>query len=120
IFAAPCSSAVGFFFFRAEDGIRDGHVTGVQTCALPIYEHGRRRQVRPPGRRALLLDPAERERAGTRDPFPRRGRALPGRDRRGRSEERRVGKKRKSGLATEKLEQETVTFAQPAAVTTRV
>src|SRR5207253_6025831 len=26
------------FFFQAEDGIRDGHVTGVQTCALPIYE----------------------------------------------------------------------------------
>src|SRR5690625_3410183 len=25
-----------FFFFQAEDGIRDGHVTGVQTCALPI------------------------------------------------------------------------------------
>src|SRR5690625_5272136 len=25
------------FFFQAEDGIRDGHVTGVQTCALPIY-----------------------------------------------------------------------------------
>src|SRR5450755_5085273 len=24
------------FFFRAEDGIRDGRVTGVQTCALPI------------------------------------------------------------------------------------
>src|SRR5207253_3488980 len=24
-------------FFQAEDGIRDGHVTGVQTCALPIY-----------------------------------------------------------------------------------
>src|SRR5690625_3910488 len=24
------------FFFQAEDGIRDGHVTGVQTCALPI------------------------------------------------------------------------------------
>src|SRR5690625_1154318 len=23
-------------FFQAEDGIRDGHVTGVQTCALPI------------------------------------------------------------------------------------
>src|SRR5690625_7984427 len=39
------------FFFQAEDGIRDGHVTGVQTCALPICalpleallpgEHGR-------------------------------------------------------------------------------
>src|SRR5690625_480806 len=26
-----------YFFFQAEDGIRDGHVTGVQTCALPIY-----------------------------------------------------------------------------------
>src|SRR5690606_40225123 len=30
-----CLSA--FFFFQAEDGIRDFHVTGVQTCALPIY-----------------------------------------------------------------------------------
>src|SRR5690625_2333360 len=27
---------VCFFFFQAEDGIRVGHVTGVQTCALPI------------------------------------------------------------------------------------
>src|SRR6266487_4563491 len=26
-----------FFFFQAEDGIRDGRVTGVQTCALPIF-----------------------------------------------------------------------------------
>src|SRR5690606_8275123 len=26
------------FFFQAEDGIRDFHVTGVQTCALPIFE----------------------------------------------------------------------------------
>src|SRR5688572_32456239 len=26
-----------FFFFQAEDGIRDLTVTGVQTCALPIY-----------------------------------------------------------------------------------
>src|SRR5207253_7192184 len=26
------------FFFQAEDGIRDGHVTGVQTCALPICD----------------------------------------------------------------------------------
>src|SRR6266702_5480131 len=25
------------FFFQADDGIRDGHVTGVQTCALPIF-----------------------------------------------------------------------------------
>src|SRR5215813_6878910 len=27
------------FFFQAEDGIRDADVTGVQTCALPIYPH---------------------------------------------------------------------------------
>src|SRR5690606_40670034 len=27
---------VSSFFFQAEDGIRDFHVTGVQTCALPI------------------------------------------------------------------------------------
>src|SRR5699024_1831139 len=30
-----CSS---FFFFQAEDGIRDRNVTGVQTCALPICD----------------------------------------------------------------------------------
>src|SRR5439155_11594950 len=33
-----------FFFFQAEDGIRDGHVTGVQTCALPIF---RKKTFRP-------------------------------------------------------------------------
>src|SRR2546426_7311815 len=31
-----------FFFFQAEDGIRDYKVTGVQTCALPIYLEKRR------------------------------------------------------------------------------
>src|SRR5207253_5359567 len=30
-----------YFFFQAEDGIRDGHVTGVQTCALPIFGSSR-------------------------------------------------------------------------------
>ena len=29
-----------FFFFQAEDGIRDDLVTGVQTCALPICKEG--------------------------------------------------------------------------------
>src|SRR5438034_7467144 len=29
-----------FFFFQAEDGIRDHCVTGVQTCALPIWWRG--------------------------------------------------------------------------------
>src|SRR2546422_4319679 len=30
-------SCFAFFFFQAEDGIRDVAVTGVQTCALPIF-----------------------------------------------------------------------------------
>src|SRR5207253_7991368 len=34
-----------FFFFQAEDGIRDGHVTGVQTCALPILNVSSRRPI---------------------------------------------------------------------------
>src|SRR5690606_41038870 len=51
-----------YFFFQAEDGIRDFHVTGVQTCALPISLHersGLRRRapwlfVPDSGRRQLL------------------------------------------------------------------
>src|SRR5260221_9744846 len=35
-----------FFFFQAEDGIRDHCVTGVQTCALPIYGEERAALVR--------------------------------------------------------------------------
>src|SRR2546429_6603185 len=31
-----CAFHICFFFFQAEDGIRDVAVTGVQTCALPI------------------------------------------------------------------------------------
>src|SRR5260370_4733560 len=31
-----CYYVLFFFFFQAEDGIRDSSVTGVQTCALPI------------------------------------------------------------------------------------
>src|SRR5699024_12213548 len=37
-----CLSGLSFvysFFFQAEDGIRDRNVTGVQTCALPIYSY---------------------------------------------------------------------------------
>src|SRR5690606_39811289 len=32
-------------FFQAEDGIRAFHVTGVQTCALPIYGAGKARRL---------------------------------------------------------------------------
>src|SRR5258707_11434297 len=44
-FVLVCFGPVGrgndfFFFFQAEDGIRDIGVTGVQTCALPISLHG--------------------------------------------------------------------------------
>src|SRR5690606_27080185 len=35
-FTSYFSALFFFFFFQAEDGIRDFHVTGVQTCALPI------------------------------------------------------------------------------------
>src|SRR2546430_12959689 len=35
-FQVPYRHVYGFFFFQAEDGIRDLTVTGVQTCALPI------------------------------------------------------------------------------------
>src|SRR5689334_23756079 len=47
---------VFFFFFQAEDGIRDGTVTGVQTCALPIsLADGRTVSLRKPSYR--LVDP---------------------------------------------------------------
>src|SRR5256885_16439630 len=36
VLVKPLVSIVFFFFFQAEDGIRDYKVTGVQTCALPI------------------------------------------------------------------------------------
>src|SRR5690349_23528583 len=38
-------SVLFIFFFQAEDGIRDLYVTGVQTCALPIYAPRAERQL---------------------------------------------------------------------------
>src|SRR5260370_12743185 len=66
-----------FFFFQAEDGIRDSSVTGVQTCALPIFDA--LRKLRPAG---LLFAADGRRGAG---PFAA-----------ARSEERRVGKECRS------------------------
>src|SRR5256885_9946323 len=40
-----------FFFFQAEDGIRDYKVTGVQTCALPISDESRAQSLRQPLKR---------------------------------------------------------------------
>src|SRR3989441_1513638 len=42
------------FFFQAEDGIRDKLVTGVQTCALPIYASTVARMVERQGGRAQV------------------------------------------------------------------
>src|SRR5699024_7010554 len=80
-----------FFFFQAEDGIRDRNVTGVQTCALPICRGprrrgaaGRRHGVAAPrqGRRARRALQPVRAGAGRRDRrnrphVPRRGCSLP-------------------------------------------
>src|SRR2546426_1938116 len=48
----PTPTTLVFFFFQAEDGIRDYKVTGVQTCALPISPdpRGRARHHRSPDR----------------------------------------------------------------------
>src|SRR6266478_2583240 len=44
--------SIFFFFFQAEDGIRDLTVTGVQTCAIPIF-HGLRDGL---GQRSAVAD----------------------------------------------------------------
>src|SRR5207245_4341297 len=46
-----------FFFFQAEDGIRDATVTGVQTCALPISD----REMKPEEAARLLHAYVDRE-----------------------------------------------------------
>src|SRR5690606_40398738 len=48
-----------YFFFQAEDGIRDFHVTGVQTCALPIFlpfGEASASQVRTPGLSIFVIN----------------------------------------------------------------
>src|SRR5260370_27429750 len=55
-----------FFFFQAEDGIRDSSVTGVQTCALPILPRHRRCTRRGPSG-AAPPGGAELRRAAARD-----------------------------------------------------
>src|SRR5256885_3824279 len=49
-----------FFFFQAEDGIRDYKVTGVQTCALPISGPGTAQPSPGPDRRRARLGEAPR------------------------------------------------------------
>src|SRR5256885_2800925 len=91
------------FFFQAEDGIRDYKVTGVQTCALPIWLLGEPRRAaqelaggphlgtglerRAAGRRTGQVEEGHRPDPGLG------GEVARGRDR---SEERRVGKEGRS------------------------
>src|SRR5262249_57106308 len=82
-----------FFFFQAEDGIRDWSVTGVQTCALPISN--RRLWGAPPRRRLGQLGQVRRRRH--RDGRKR----APAAHRNARSEERRVGKECRSRWSPE-------------------
>src|SRR5437870_13833126 len=72
--STPGTAAITFFF-QAKAGIRGGHVTGVQTCALPISRERARRG------RALESSPRAMPDCGGRAPRAAR-----------RSEERRVGK----------------------------
>src|SRR5439155_9112218 len=61
------------FFFQAEDGIRDGHVTGVQTCALPISREQDQISLLPQINSSFLVFPgrsARSEGAGLSDPAP--------------------------------------------------
>src|SRR2546422_6199145 len=84
-----------FFFFQAEDGIRDVAVTGVQTCALPICEGDRETDPhleRWVTRRAGLGLRGGGSSAGVDEPARHRHDVAGG----GRSEERRVGKECRS------------------------
>src|SRR2546422_5840071 len=88
-----------FFFFQAEDGIRDVAVTGVQTCALPIFK-GSSVEVRSKLYLALVrplleyassvCDPDEVGLTGSLEAVQRLAARIT------RSEERRVGKECRS------------------------
>src|SRR5207244_4805756 len=89
-----------FFFFQAEDGIRDDLVTGVQTCALPICREGCRRNTVAPAAftaSAVFINcvspSTEHGPAITCSFFPPI-----------RSEERRVGKECRSRLSSDPKE----------------
>src|SRR5438552_4736228 len=95
-----------FFFFQAEDGIRDDLVTGVQTCALPIWRDG---AVVGTEERIQALTGLEARSSARGSDGPAFGRVVTGDARapiashalkKGRSEERRVGKEWRTGWWT--------------------
>src|SRR3712207_8713555 len=85
-----------FFFFQAEDGIRDIGVTGVQTCALPISTPTEAREATPvppsPGQDPLVAAAGDIA-CSPGHKYYREGRGTPHHCR---SEERRVGKECRS------------------------
>src|SRR5256885_6099439 len=91
VYSQEWISCSGFFFFQAEDGIRDYKVTGVQTCALPISRdraartrgsRRRSRRARTTRARRSSLRRGDRPPAGTaRSPSARRRDSTPARDR---------------------------------------
>src|SRR5688500_19228212 len=87
------------FFFQAEDGIRDYKVTGVQTCALPIYLVVYMKDELGIAARVLHVDPHRACRQRIAQPLFARAREL-------RSEERRVGKECRSRWSSEHEEKD--------------
>src|SRR3712207_7073718 len=84
------------FLFQAEDGIRDIGVTGVQTCALPIYRlPGRRQHVGEVDEPVVGQPLGDRDRQRVAEGHPQVLRLTAG-DLAVRSEERRVGKECRS------------------------
>src|SRR5207245_6100993 len=83
--SSPRDVLLCFFFFQAEDGIRDATVTGVQTCALPISSPARTPTA------TSRLRPASTAWCASPRSTPTSGGTPP------RSEERRVGKECRSG-----------------------
>src|SRR5438105_13004209 len=92
-----------FFFFQAEDGIRDPLVTGVQTCALPISALGLGLEVVADDLKHQLQNVGNHLKAKTesRFEFEKNKSARGFGSMIGRSEERRVGKERRSGGGTD-------------------
>src|SRR5437773_5760422 len=94
-----------FFFFQAEDGIRDRDVTGVQTCALPISLErallARERLVETLAQTARAAHAARRRRAAADSARAAGAGGLRGLAARTRSEERRVGKEGRCRWAPE-------------------
>src|SRR5690606_39924449 len=90
-----------FFFFQAEDGIRDFHVTGVQTCALPIWMTSFKDNIGALGAwlREMKVQPIDIDYilvASPEQKIPKADAGFFGKFWHERSEERRVGQERRS------------------------